>query len=106
MSWYLPNCDKSLHYPLFLKDRLTYHRWLVFFSYGIDEEFYQPEFKKLPNLLRGDDVQVNNTQGCVHLTTCLPRYVHKHLVFKGLKQAATVAMSLVFIFTAKKGKRL
>ncbi|XP_077304256.1 dnaJ homolog subfamily C member 10 [Lithobates pipiens] len=68
-----------------LKDRLTYHRWLVFFSYGIDEQFYQPEFKKLPNLLRGDDVQVGRFDCQSSPSTCKSFYIKKPSVvaFKG-----------------------
>lgn len=83
MMEHLP--DLEMLSPDSLKDRLTYHRWLVFFSYGIDEEFYQPEFKKLPNLLRGDDVQVGRFDCQSSPSTCQSLYIKKPSVvaFKG-----------------------
>ncbi|CAI9613809.1 unnamed protein product, partial [Staurois parvus] len=67
------------------KDRLTYHRWLVLFSYGIDEQFYQPEFKKLPVLLHGDDIQVGRFDCQSSPSTCKSLYIKKPSVvaFKG-----------------------
>ncbi|XP_018415010.1 PREDICTED: dnaJ homolog subfamily C member 10 [Nanorana parkeri] len=68
-----------------LKDRLTYHRWLVFFSYGKDEQFYQPVFKKLAVILRDDHIQVGRFDCQSSPTTCKSLYINKPCVvaFKG-----------------------
>ncbi|KAM4024477.1 dnaJ homolog subfamily C member 10 [Anomaloglossus baeobatrachus] len=71
--------------PDSLNDRLTYHRWLIFFTYGQDRAFYIPEFKKLNVLLRGDHVQVGRFDCQSHPSACSSLYIHKPCVaaFKG-----------------------
>ncbi|XP_077128695.1 dnaJ homolog subfamily C member 10 [Ranitomeya variabilis] len=71
--------------PDSLKDKLTYHRWLIFFTYGQDQAFYLPEFKKLNVLLRGDHVQVGRFDCQSHPSACSSLYIHKPCVaaFKG-----------------------
>ncbi|XP_073502888.1 dnaJ homolog subfamily C member 10 [Phyllobates terribilis] len=71
--------------PDSLKDRLTYHRWLIFFIYGQDQAFYLTEFKKLNVLLRGDHVQVGRFDCQSHPSACSSLYIHKPCVaaFKG-----------------------
>lgn len=77
--------DLEILSPDNLNDRLTYHRWLVFFTYGYDQEFYLPEFKKLNVLMRGDHVQVGRFDCQSNPSTCSSLYIHKPCVaaFKG-----------------------
>ncbi|XP_069841290.1 dnaJ homolog subfamily C member 10 [Dendropsophus ebraccatus] len=77
--------DLEMLSPDGLKDRLTYHRWLIFFTYGHDRELYLPEFKKLNVLLRGDHVQVGRFDCQSHPSTCSSLYIHRPCVaaFKG-----------------------
>ncbi|KAM3915907.1 dnaJ homolog subfamily C member 10 [Leptodactylus fuscus] len=71
--------------PDSLKDRLTYHRWLIFFTYGYDQQLHLAEFKKLSVLLRGDHIQVGRFDCQSHPSTCSSLYIHKPCVaaFKG-----------------------
>ncbi|XP_068101515.1 dnaJ homolog subfamily C member 10 [Hyperolius riggenbachi] len=68
-----------------LKDRLTYHRWLVFFSYGREEEYFKPELKKLNVLLHGDHIQVGRFDCQSSPVTCKSMYINKPCIvaFKG-----------------------
>ncbi|XP_056389863.1 dnaJ homolog subfamily C member 10 isoform X2 [Hyla sarda] len=77
--------DLEMLSPESLKDRLTYNRWLIFFTFGHDRDFFLPEFKKLSVLLRGDDVQVGRFDCQSHPSTCSSLYIHKPCVaaFKG-----------------------
>ncbi|KAM5151590.1 dnaJ homolog subfamily C member 10 [Mantella aurantiaca] len=77
--------DLEMLSPDSLKDRLSYDRWLVFFSYGRDEQFYQTEFKKLTLLLQGDHVQVGRFDCQSSPSTCKTLYINKPCVvaFKG-----------------------
>ncbi|XP_040296016.1 dnaJ homolog subfamily C member 10 [Bufo bufo] len=77
--------DLEMLSPDSLKDRLTFHRWLIFFTYGYDREFYLPEFKKLNVLLHGDHIQVGRFDCQSHPSTCSSLYIHKPCVaaFKG-----------------------
>ncbi|KAM4697867.1 dnaJ homolog subfamily C member 10 [Rhinophrynus dorsalis] len=80
---YLPDLE-SLS-PQSLQDRLTHHRWLVFFTFGKDEQFYLPEFKKLRVLLRNVHVQVGRFDCHSSPPICSNLYIHKPCVaaFKG-----------------------
>ncbi|XP_072274522.1 dnaJ homolog subfamily C member 10 [Pyxicephalus adspersus] len=77
--------DLEMLSPDSIKDKLTYHRWLVLFSYGRDAQLYQPEFKKLRILLRGDHVQVGRFDCQSSPSTCQSLYINKPSVvaFKG-----------------------
>lgn len=77
--------DLEVLSPDTLNDRLTYHRWLLFFTYGYDPEFYLPEFKKLNVLMRGEHVQVGRFDCQSHPSTCSSLYIRKPCVaaFKG-----------------------
>ncbi|XP_044159023.1 dnaJ homolog subfamily C member 10 [Bufo gargarizans] len=77
--------DLEMLSPDSLKDRLTHQRWLIFFTYGYDREFYLPEFKKLNVLLHGDHIQVGRFDCQSHPSTCSSLYIHKPCVaaFKG-----------------------
>ncbi|KAG8559427.1 hypothetical protein GDO81_017335 [Engystomops pustulosus] len=77
--------DLEMLSPDSLKDRLTYHRWLLFFTFGHDREFHLSEFKKLNVLLRGDHIQVGRFDCQSYPSTCSSLYIHKPCVaaFKG-----------------------
>ncbi|XP_075036595.1 dnaJ homolog subfamily C member 10 [Mixophyes fleayi] len=77
--------DLELLSPDSLKDRLTYHRWLVFFIYGHNEKIYLPEFKKLNLLLRNEHVQVGRFDCQANPSTCKSLHIHKPCIaaFKG-----------------------
>ncbi|XP_063789393.1 dnaJ homolog subfamily C member 10 isoform X2 [Pseudophryne corroboree] len=77
--------DLELLSPDSLKDSLAYHRWLVFFTYGNDDQSYLPDYKKLNLLLRNDHVQVGRFDCQANPSTCKSLYIHKPCVaaFKG-----------------------
>ncbi|KAM9305040.1 dnaJ homolog subfamily C member 10 [Gastrophryne carolinensis] len=68
-----------------LRDRLTYHRWLVFFSHGRHAPFFQTELKKLKVLLSENDIQVGRFDCLSSPETCNSLYITKPslLAFKG-----------------------
>ncbi|XP_063285867.1 dnaJ homolog subfamily C member 10 [Pelobates fuscus] len=68
-----------------LKDRLAHHRWLIFFTYGKDQQHFLPELKKLNVLLKKDDVQVGRFDCQSNSAVCHKHYINKPCVaaFKG-----------------------
>ncbi|CAH2305889.1 dnaJ homolog subfamily C member 10 [Pelobates cultripes] len=68
-----------------LKDRLAHHRWLIFFTYGKDQQHFLPELKKLNVLLRKDNVQVGRFDCQSNSAVCHKHYINKPCVaaFKG-----------------------
>ncbi|XP_075465010.1 dnaJ homolog subfamily C member 10 [Ascaphus truei] len=71
--------------PESLQGRLAHHRWLIFFTFGKDEQSYLPEFKKLKVLLRGEHVQGGRFDCHSSPIVCTELYIYKPCVaaFKG-----------------------
>ncbi|KFO27936.1 DnaJ like protein subfamily C member 10 [Fukomys damarensis] len=68
-----------------LEDRLAHHRWLIFFSFGKNENSNDPELKKLKTLLKNDHIQVGRFDCSSAPSTCRDLYVFQPClaVFKG-----------------------
>ncbi|XP_043931188.1 dnaJ homolog subfamily C member 10 isoform X2 [Protopterus annectens] len=68
-----------------LKDKVTYHRWLVFFSFGEMDEVGANDFKKLKVLLKSDHIQVGRFDCQSANDVCSDLYIHSPnlAVFKG-----------------------
>ncbi|NP_001084933.1 dnaJ homolog subfamily C member 10 precursor [Xenopus laevis] len=71
--------------PESLQGKLSHHRWLLFFTFGTDEQSSLPEFKKLTVHLRSEHVQVGKFDCYSSPSICSELYIHKPCVaaFKG-----------------------
>ncbi|KAG8432515.1 hypothetical protein GDO86_016963 [Hymenochirus boettgeri] len=77
--------DLELISPESLQGRLSHHRWLLFFTFGKDEQSSLPELKKLRVLLRKEHVQVGRFDCHASSSVCSQLYINKPCVaaFKG-----------------------
>ncbi|XP_029461795.1 dnaJ homolog subfamily C member 10 isoform X2 [Rhinatrema bivittatum] len=80
---YLP--DLEILSDASLKDKVAHHRWLLFFTFGVNEKSDVLEYKKLKFLLQGEHIQVGRFDCHSAQNTCISLFVHQPcaVVFKG-----------------------